>query len=129
MLLVSNSSHPNVLKLFTRVFCDISNGMGFNETAIRSALSRLNLLVRPKKAFYGKEINELKRAMDALNMTIPILMQQMMQPCDRLVRYCKWLNRLTPCRKLFTVVQSTYGYCCAFNYLTKLVSFIVIKSF
>lgn len=100
-------------------FYDISKGMGFNETAIRWALSHLNSLLRPKKSFNGKEATELKRAMDALNMTIPILMQQMMQPCDRLVRYCKWLNRLTPCHKLFHVVQSTYGYCCAFNYATK----------
>lgn len=99
--------------------CEISKGKGFNETAIRSALSRLNLLIRPKKTFNGLEITELKRAMNALNLTIPELMQQMMQPCDRMIRYCTWLNRLTPCKELFHVVESTYGYCCAFNYVTK----------
>lgn len=110
-----------VFKSFANVhFCfDFSKEMGFNETAIRLALRHLNLLVRPTKAFNGKEANELTRAMDALNITIPMLMQQMMQPCNRLVRYCKWLNRLIPCSDLFTEVQSTYGYCCAFNYVTK----------
>lgn len=94
-----------------------SKGKGFNETAIRSAFSRLNLLVRPKKLFNGKETAELKRAMDALNITgIPDLMQQMMHPCDRMIRHCIWLNRITPCDQLFHVVQSKFGYCCAFNY-------------
>lgn len=98
---------------------EISKGKGFNETAIRSTLSRLNLLVRPKKSIDAFDTTELKRAMAALNMTIPDLMQQMIQPCDRLIRYCLWQKRVTPCEKLFQVVQSMFGYCCAFNYLTK----------
>lgn len=99
--------------------CKISKGKDFNETAIRLALSRLNLLVRPKTSFDGNDVDELKRAMDALNMTLSDLMQQMMQPCDRLVRYCTWLGRQIQCDKFFRVVQSTFGYCCAFNYVTK----------
>lgn len=95
---------------------EISKGKGFNETAIRSAFSRLNSLVRPKILYNGNEAAELKRAMDTLNMTIPDLMQQMMHPCDRMIRYCTWLNRVTPCNQLFHVIQSTFGYCCAFNY-------------
>lgn len=59
--------------------------MGFNEAAIRWALSRLNLLVRPRNSFAGNDTAELTRAMDALNMTIPQLMQDLMQPCDRMI--------------------------------------------
>lgn len=99
---------------------DTSKGMQFNETAIRSAFSRLNLLVRPKNLKYDEdEIAELTRAMDVLNITIPELMQQLMHPCDRMIRYCIWKNKLTPCTQIFHVVQSTLGYCCTFNYATK----------
>lgn len=93
--------------------------MKFNETAIQLALRRLNVLVRPKKSYTGSENAELMRAMRALDMTIPALMQQIRQPCDRMIRYCVWKNKLTPCTYIFHVVQSRFGYCCAFNYAAK----------
>lgn len=48
--------------------------------------------------------------------TTESLMLELMQPCNTLLKTCLWLGKRTKCNKLFRVVKSSVGHCCAFNY-------------
>lgn len=62
------------------------------------------------------ELHELERAMAHFNWTSEILLEKLMQPCDRMLMKCLWLNENIPCERLFKVSKTTQGFCCSFNY-------------
>lgn len=91
--------------------------MGFNSSATSMAVyEQLSALVRPKIFDQAPEVESFRQAMDAFGYTPETLMKDLMQPCDRLIRQCYWLNQEVNCSKLFYLSKSTEGFCCSFNY-------------
>lgn len=88
----------------------------FNATAIRNVFEAANALIQIRPVNDSYETKEFRRAMIPLNWTIETYMLNVMQPCNRMLRKCLWLNEKIPCDQLFVVSKTTQGFCCSFNY-------------
>lgn len=88
----------------------------FNATAIRKVFEVANALIQIRPVNDSYETKEVRRAMIPLNWTIETYMLSVMQPCNRMLRKCLWLNEKIPCDQLFVVSKTTQGFCCSFNY-------------
>lgn len=93
-----------------------SSEQGFNETIIMNMFAISNALIQIRPMNDSYELQEFRRAMARMNWTIEDVMFSIMQPCDRMLRKCLWLNKMIPCNKLFQVSKTTQGFCCSFNY-------------
>lgn len=93
-----------------------SKDTGFNETAIRIAFENLNAIVQAKNVDNIIEIQEFERAMNRHNYTIQRMLRELMQPCNRMLRYCSWLDTVYRCDELFIISRTAKGFCCSFNY-------------
>ncbi|XP_020285996.1 pickpocket protein 28-like [Pseudomyrmex gracilis] len=56
------------------------------------------------------------RILNTLNMSVDTLMEKLMQPCSALLVRCGWVGRLYDCNKIFKMIKSKEGFCCAFNF-------------
>lgn len=54
--------------------------------------------------------------LESLGYTAEALLFELMQPCDKMISHCYWLNRPVPCESVFQVTKSSEGFCCSFNY-------------
>ncbi|KYB27860.1 pickpocket protein 28 [Tribolium castaneum] len=43
-------------------------------------------------------------------------MAQLAQPCEQMISDCFWNSKQSNCSDIFTLVKTTSGYCCSFNY-------------
>lgn len=77
--------------------------------------TRMQYLVQPKQFDEIEESVEFERAMQHHNYTYDKLMRLLMQPCDRMLVQCSWLNRIQPCNEIFGISKTTKGFCCSFN--------------
>lgn len=98
-------------------FCWNSVAVGYNETAIRNVFQLLYTMVRYKKVDDQEDIEEFRRAERYYNITIEMMMRAIIQPCDKMIRMCLWLNQKIPCDQLFNVSKTSQGFCCSFNYI------------
>lgn len=93
-----------------------STESGFNETAIRKVFGMLYVMIRHNNFDETDEVHEFKRALNQFNLSIENLMLNLMQPCNRMIIHCVWLNKAIPCDELFQVSKTSKGFCCSFNY-------------
>lgn len=100
---------------WTTILMHFSIDSGFNGTILRRMFKILHLLVQPKPFKEIKDSLELERAMKHFNYTYDKLLYLLMQPCDRMLVQCAWLNQIQPCNEMFGISKSTKGYCCSFN--------------
>ncbi|XP_044255826.1 sodium channel protein Nach-like [Tribolium madens] len=48
--------------------------------------------------------------------TTDVLMAQLAQPCAQMISDCFWNAKQSNCSEIFTLVKTTSGFCCSFNY-------------
>lgn len=94
---------------------NFSTDSGFNGTILQNIFSKLQYLVSPKRFYETEKSMEFERAMKHHNYTYDTLMHSLMQPCDKMILQCSWLNRIRPCNDMFIVSRTTKGFCCSFN--------------
>lgn len=91
---------------------------GLNEERSRNFLRQLSRLITP--ADVSDVFADAFAALKRLNYTIEHMMYELMEPCELMIRKCHWLDRNRDCARLFRVVTSSEGFCCAFNYQSQL---------
>lgn len=89
---------------------------GFNETAARKVFASMDVMIQFLPFNETNELLEFRRIMVHFNWTVEYLYRKLMQPCDRMLKKCLWLNEIVPCDRLFHVSKSAQGFCCSFNY-------------
>ncbi|XP_054260583.1 sodium channel protein Nach-like [Macrosteles quadrilineatus] len=72
-------------------------------------------MFRGRSAFLAP--NALKTTLFLNKVSIETLMKELAVPCDELIVRCAWQDKTQDCRKMFRMVKTFEGYCCAFNYI------------
>lgn len=89
---------------------------GISESSINNVLSKLADLVRPQFIDWNEDNSQTYAAINEMGYTTETLMFELMQPCEKMLQQCFWLNQKMPCASLFRVTTSSGGFCCSFNY-------------
>lgn len=91
----------------------------FTDQIIDNFLSNVSTLIVPKKIDVDSNILDAWQALVSNGYTTEKLLLELMQPCDKMLSHCYWLNQRIPCETAFEITKSSEGFCCSFNYKAK----------
>lgn len=77
------------------------------------------MLISPQKRNLNGSIKDVWDILSSNGYTSETLLLELMQPCDKLLSHCYWLNQRIPCNDVFETTKSSEGFCCSFNYKAK----------
>lgn len=87
-----------------------------NATHIEYFFTNLWGLVRAPVTPPSDVLLDVFDIVEKMGYTSETLLQELMQPCSKMLYHCSWLNNEVPCEQLFRVTKGSEGFCCSFNY-------------
>lgn len=99
------------------IFCFFTRlDAGVNATHIEYFFTNLWGLVQSPLAPPSEVLLNVFDIVENMGYTAETLLQELMQPCSKMLYRCSWLNKEVPCEELFRVTKGSEGFCCSFNY-------------
>lgn len=104
------------IEIVIPIYFPIRLDYGVNETHIEYFFKKMSGLVRPPPQQPNDVLLNVYDILEKMGYTSETLMREVMQPCNKMLYYCLWLNKEYPCDELFQVSKGSEGFCCSFNY-------------
>ncbi|XP_033210034.1 pickpocket protein 28-like [Belonocnema kinseyi] len=107
-------NHNKVYLPKARTFTKDMLKFGFKQQEIDRLFDLLPQLIRP--AFANENFTHVPAILESLGLSTEELMKYLMQPCEKMLLHCGWLDKIYDCNKIFKVSKTSEGFCCSFNY-------------
>lgn len=99
------------------LFCFSSRlSYGVSQSNIDNFFKGLAGLVKPPYRAPTEVMLNVSNIIAEMGYTTETLLREVMQPCNKMISSCSWLDKDAPCDELFKVSKSSEGFCCSFNY-------------
>ncbi|XP_020286035.1 sodium channel protein Nach-like [Pseudomyrmex gracilis] len=110
---VTICNNNKIYRPHAEVFANLLHENNFTEEQIDKFFRSLPKLITSGNVLIDDETAE--QILETLDMSVETLMKRLMQPCSALLVRCAWIGQIYDCNKIFRMVKSTEGFCCAFN--------------